>query len=53
MRSIVIWEVENFRKCGDPCNGFKFLVCEGCHDFEIEYRIDVRDGFVEWKKGYL
>lgn len=32
IRGIVLNEVEKFRGCGDPKNGFKLLVCEGCHD---------------------
>jgi len=32
IRPIVIKEVEKFRDCGDPKNGFKLYVCEGCHD---------------------
>jgi hypothetical protein len=32
IRANVIKEVEKFRGCGDPKNGFKLLVCEGCHD---------------------
>ncbi|TXK84235.1 hypothetical protein FU659_10150 [Paenibacillus sp. N3.4] len=31
MRQNVIKEVRKFRSCGDPNNGFKILVCEGCH----------------------
>ncbi|MGG1663315.1 transposase zinc-binding domain-containing protein [Brevibacillus sp. NRS-1366] len=31
IRSLVLKEVEKFRSCGDPRNGFKLLVCEGCH----------------------
>ena len=29
---VVLNEVEKFRGCGDPKNGFKLLVCVGCHD---------------------
>ena len=32
LRPIVLKEVEKFRGCGNPKNGFKLLVCEGCHD---------------------
>lgn len=32
VRPIVIKEVEKFRDCGDPKNGFKLYVCEGCQD---------------------
>ncbi|MFD2044223.1 transposase zinc-binding domain-containing protein [Ornithinibacillus salinisoli] len=32
IRPIVIKEVEKFRDCGNPKNGFKLYVCEGCHD---------------------
>lgn len=39
IRPIVIKEVEKFRDCGDPKNGFKLLVCEGCNDVrKIPYR---------------
>ncbi|WP_422674094.1 IS91 family transposase [Caldifermentibacillus hisashii] len=31
IRPIVIKEVEKFRDCGNIKNGFKLLVCEGCH----------------------
>jgi len=32
IRPIVIKEVEKFRDCGNPKNGFKLYVCEGCND---------------------
>lgn len=32
IREVVLKEVEKLRGCGDPKNGFKLLVCEGCHD---------------------
>nr|WP_242507425.1 transposase zinc-binding domain-containing protein [Brevibacillus agri] len=32
IRPIVRKEVEKFRNCGNPKNGFKLFVCEGCHD---------------------
>ena len=35
IRPIVMKEVEKFRNCGDRRNGFKLLVCEGCHDVKI------------------
>lgn len=35
IRSVVIEEVEKFRKCGDPRSGFSLLVCEGCHDIKL------------------
>jgi len=35
IRPNVIKEVEKFRKCGDLRNGFKLLVCEGCHDLRL------------------
>ena len=35
IRPIVVKEVEKFRNCGNPKNGFKILVCEGCHDIRI------------------
>lgn len=39
IRSAVLKEVEKFRGCGDPKNGFKLLVCEGCHDVRrVPYR---------------
>ena len=34
-RAIVVKEVEKFRNCGNPKNGFKLLVCEGCHDIKV------------------
>jgi hypothetical protein len=38
-RPIVIKEVEKFRGCGDPRNGFKLFVCEGCHHVKrVPYR---------------
>ncbi|MCM3652230.1 transposase [Metabacillus litoralis] len=39
LRSNVIKEVEKFRDCGNPKNGFKLFVCEGCHDVKrVPYR---------------
>lgn len=39
IRSSVVKEVEKFRGCGDLKNGFKLLVCEGCHEVRrIPYR---------------
>lgn len=39
IRTAVMKEVEKFRGCGDPKNGFKLLVCEGCHDVRrVPYR---------------
>ncbi|TDF97760.1 hypothetical protein E1757_13965 [Paenibacillus piri] len=39
IRFVVIKEVEKYRKCGDPRNGFKVFVCEGCHDIKwVPYR---------------
>lgn len=39
IRSNVLKEVAKFRGCGDPKNGFKLLVCEGCHDLKrVPYR---------------
>jgi len=35
LRANVRKEVEKFRRCGDPRNGFKLLVCEGCHDLRL------------------
>jgi Putative transposase. len=35
LRSNVLKEVEKFRGCGDLKNGFKLLVCEGCHDLRL------------------
>ncbi len=35
IRPIVLKEVEKFHNCGNPKNGFKLLVCEGCHDIRI------------------
>ncbi|MDH3009532.1 transposase [Gordonia alkanivorans] len=39
IRPNVLKEVSKFRGCGDPKNGFKLLVCEGCHDIKrVPYR---------------
>jgi hypothetical protein len=39
IRSVVVKEVEKFLGCGNPKNGFKLLVCEGCHDIRrVPYR---------------
>lgn len=39
IRANVLKEVAKFRGCGDPKNGFKLLVCEGCHDLKrVPYR---------------
>lgn len=39
IRPVILLEVERFRKYGDPRNGFKLLVCEGCHDLKrVPYR---------------
>ena len=35
LRPNVVKEVEKFRGCGNPRNGFKLLVCEGCHDLKL------------------
>src|SRR5574344_50603 len=35
IREIVIKEIEKYRDCGNMKKGFKFLVCEGCHDIRI------------------
>src|SRR5690606_13064675 len=35
VRANVIKEVNKFRDCGNPKNGFKLLVCEGCHDLRL------------------
>lgn len=35
IRPNVLKEVAKFRNCGDPRNGFKLLVCEGCHDLRL------------------
>lgn len=38
-RPIVVKEVEKFRGCGNPQNGFKLYVCEGGHDARrVPYR---------------
>jgi hypothetical protein len=43
IRKIVIKEVEKFRSCGDPRNGFRLLVCEGCHEMRmVPYRCKSR-----------
>ncbi|USG65934.1 transposase zinc-binding domain-containing protein [Brevibacillus ruminantium] len=31
IRPSVLKEVQKFLNCGDPKNGFKLFVCEGCH----------------------
>jgi hypothetical protein len=39
VRPIVLKEIEKFRGCGNPKNGFKLFVCEGCHDVRrVPYR---------------
>lgn len=39
IRPNVIKEVNKFRNCGNPKNGFKLFVCEGCHDLRpVLYR---------------
>lgn len=39
IRPIVLKEVKKFRECGNPKNGFKLFVCEGCHDVrKVPYR---------------
>ena len=39
IRPVVIKEVERFRDCGNPKNGFKLFVCEGCNDpRKVPYR---------------
>jgi hypothetical protein len=39
IRPTVIKEVEKFLGCGNPKNGFKLLVCEGCHEMrKVPYR---------------
>lgn len=39
VRPSVVKEVEKFLGCGNPRNGFKLLVCEGCHEMrKIPYR---------------
>jgi hypothetical protein len=39
IRPAVIKEVKKFRGCGDPRNGFKIFVCEGCHAVKrVPYR---------------
>lgn len=39
IRPVVIKEVNKFRGCGDPRNGFKLFVCEGCHAVKrVPYR---------------
>lgn len=35
IRANVLKEVAKFRDCGNPKNGFKLLVCEGCHDLRV------------------
>jgi hypothetical protein len=39
IRPAVVKEVEKFLGCGNPKNGFKLLVCEGCHEMrKVPYR---------------
>jgi ferredoxin len=39
LRPNEIKEVEKFKGCGNPKNGFKLLVYEGCHDIKrVPYR---------------
>ncbi len=39
IRPVVQKEIEKFRGCGNPKNGFKLFVCEGCHDVrKVPYR---------------
>jgi hypothetical protein len=39
VRPTVAKEVEKFLGCGNPKNGFKLLVCEGCHEMrKVPYR---------------
>lgn len=39
IRSVVIKEVDKFKNCGNPKNGFKLFVCEGCNDTRhVPYR---------------
>ncbi|MFS0558210.1 transposase zinc-binding domain-containing protein [Brevibacillus sp. 179-C9.3 HS] len=39
IRPVVFREVMKFRDCGNPRNGFKLFVCEGCHDVKrVPYR---------------
>ena len=35
IRPVVRKEVEKFHHCGDPKQGFKLFVCEGCNDVKI------------------
>lgn len=39
IRPVVLKEVEKFHNCGDPKQGFKLFVCEGCNDVKhLVYR---------------
>lgn len=39
IRPVVMKEVNKFQDCGNPKNGFKLFVCEGCHDVrKVPYR---------------
>ncbi|MCQ6289193.1 transposase zinc-binding domain-containing protein [Bacillus cereus] len=39
IRPVVLKEIEKFRGCGDPKNGFTLFVCEGCHHVrKVPYR---------------
>lgn len=43
IRKIVEKEIEKFHHCGDPRNGFRLLVCEGCHRIRrVPYRCKSR-----------
>lgn len=43
IREVVKKEINKYRYCGDSKNGFKMLVCEGCHDVKmIPYRCKSR-----------
>ena len=43
IRPVVLKEVEKFRHCGDPKQGFKLFVCEGCNDVKhLVYRCHSR-----------
>lgn len=35
IRPVVVKEISKFKECGNVKNGFKMLVCEGCHDLKV------------------
>jgi hypothetical protein len=35
VRAVVLKEIEKFRTCGEPKQGFKTFACEGCGEIKI------------------